>query len=171
MKLLALPREPDAFRRELEVEELWPHKGLLVLKFAGVDSISEAEALVGCELQVPRSQRSGLQAGWNFVSDLVGCSVFDHGSEIGHIEDVQFGAGEAPLLIVRDTAARLLEIPFAEAYLDGVDVEKKDVRMKLPEGLLEVNVPLTPEEKRQQTQGARKSLNHRGHRGSRGKTL
>jgi 16S rRNA processing protein RimM len=139
----------------LEVEELWPHKGLLVLKFAGVDSISEAETLVGCELQVPQSQRSELQAGWNYVSDLVGCAVLDRGREIGRIEDVQFGAGEAPLLIVRESN-RLVEIPFAEAYLDGVDVEREQVSMNLPEGLLEVNAPLTAEEKREQAEGNKK---------------
>jgi 16S rRNA processing protein RimM len=155
MKLLALPREPDRSRRELEVEELWPHKGLLVLKFAAVDSISDAETLVGCELQVPRSQRSELQAGWNYVSDLVGCAVLDYGHEVGHIEDVQFGAGEAPLLIIRDVAARRLEVPFAEAYLESVDVERKQVRMKLPEGLLEVNAPLSAEDKREQAQPER----------------
>jgi len=156
MKLLALPREPDGHRSELEVEELWPHKGLLVLKFAGVNSISEAETLVGCELQVLRSQRSELQTGWNYVSDLVGCVVLDHDHEIGRLEDVQFGAGEAPLLIVRDAAGRLLEVPFAEAYLEAVDVERKQVRMKLPQGLLEVNAPITPEEKREQAQPERK---------------
>jgi 16S rRNA processing protein RimM len=155
MKLLALPRDSTA-RRELEVQELWPHKGLLVLKFAGVDSISEAETLIGCELQVPRGQRSQLDAGWNYVSDLVGCAVLDHDRKVGLIEDVQFGAGEAPLLIVRDAAKRLLEIPFAEAYLDGVDVERRQVRMNLPEGLLELNAPLTAEEKQEQSQGARK---------------
>ena len=48
----------------------------------------------------------------------------DGGREIGRIEDVQFGAGEAPLLIVRQ-ASRVVEIPFAEAYLEGVDVERK----------------------------------------------
>jgi 16S rRNA processing protein RimM len=154
MKLLALPRDSDTLRRELEVEELWPHKEFLVLKFAGVDSISEAESLVGCELQVPCSQRSEPQAGWNYVSDLFGSALLDQGREIGRIEDVQFGAGEAPLLIVRDARGRLLEIPFAEAYLDSVDVERKQVRMKLPEGLLEVNAPLTAEEKREQ--GTRK---------------
>jgi 16S rRNA processing protein RimM len=162
MRLLALPREP-AGRRELEVEELWPHKGLLVLKFEGVDSISEAEALVGCELQVPSGQRSGLQAGWSYVSDLVGCAVLDRGREIGRIEDVQFGAGEAPLLVVRDAAARVFDVPYAEAYVDSVDVQGKQVRMNLPEGLLEVNAPLTAEEKREQ--GARKSTQHRGRRG------
>jgi 16S rRNA processing protein RimM len=155
MKLLALPRNGES-RRELEVEELWPHKGLLVLKFAGVDSISEAETLVGCELQVPNSQRSELQPGWNYVSDLVGCTVLDQGREIGRLEDVQFGAGEAPLLIVRDAAKRVLEIPFAGAYLESVDVTRKQILMKLPEGLLEVNAPLTTEEKREQAQGARK---------------
>src|ERR1700693_4941515 len=77
MRLLALPREAQGQRRDLEVEELWPHKGLLVLKFLGVDSISEAETLVGCELQVPRSQRSELQDGWNYVSDLFGSALLE----------------------------------------------------------------------------------------------
>jgi 16S rRNA processing protein RimM len=156
MRLMALPRGADAGRRDLEVQELWPHKGMLVLKFAGVDSISAAELLVGCELQVPRSQRSKLDAGWNYISDLVGCTVLDQGREIGRIAEVQFGAGEAPLLIVRDIAKRMVEVPFAEAYLDTVDVERKQVCMNLPEGLLEVNAPLTADEKREQAQGARK---------------
>jgi 16S rRNA processing protein RimM len=157
MRLLALPRDSNQNRRELEVEELWPHKGLLVLKFAGVDSISDAEALVGSELQVPRTQRAALEEGWKFVSDLVGCAVLDQGRrEVGRLEDVQFGAGEAPLLIVRDASGRLVEIPFAEAYLDSVDVEHKQIRMKLPEGLLEVNAPLTAEEKQEQMRGGRK---------------
>jgi len=165
MKLQALPRDLDGSRRELEVEELWPHKGLLVLKFAGVDSISDAETLIGCELQVPRSQRSELQPGWNYVSDMIGCAVLDHGREIGRVEDVQFGAGEAPLLIVRAAAAKLIEIPFAEAFLESIDIDQRQLRMKLPEGLLEVNVPLTAEEKREQTQGARKGSKQRRSQG------
>jgi 16S rRNA processing protein RimM len=155
MKLLALLRESEQ-RRELEVEELWPHKEFLIFKFAGIDSISDAETLIGSELQVPRSQRSTLEAGWNYVSDLVECAVFDADKEIGRIEDVQFGAGEAPLLIVRDAANKLVEIPFAKAFLASVDLERKQVRMHLPEGLLEVNAPLTEEEKRQQAQARRK---------------
>jgi 16S rRNA processing protein RimM len=155
MNLLALPRGGSETRREVEVEDLWPHKGLLVLKFAGVDSISEAETLVGCELQLPQSQRSELGTGWNYVSDLVGCALLDGEREVGRIEDVQFGAGEAPLLMVRE-GPRLVEIPFAEAYLDSVDVTRKQVRMNLPEGLLEVNAPLSDEEKREQAQSGRK---------------
>lgn len=139
----------DGSRRELKVEELWPHKGHVVLKFAGVDSISDAEALVGCELQVPQAERARLESGWTYVSDLVGCMVFDGNREIGKLEDVQFGAGEAPLLIVK-AGSREFEIPFAEAYLRSVSVEHKRIEMQLPEGMLEINAPLTPEEKEQQ---------------------
>src|SRR3989442_4180762 len=37
----------DGSRRELEIEDLWPHKGQLILKFVGIDSISKAEELAG----------------------------------------------------------------------------------------------------------------------------
>ena len=113
-------------RRELKIEELWPHKGHLVLKFEGIDSISEAEPLMGCELQVPASERSKLEPGWAYVSDLVGCVVFDGDREIGLVQDVQFGAGEAPLLIVKAGASQY-EIPYAEAYLKSTDLEHKKI--------------------------------------------
>lgn len=153
-KLSALAK--DDTRRELRIEEFWPHKAWLILKFRGVDSISAAEALVGCELQVPRSQRAQLEAGWTYVSDLIGCAVFDGGREIGKIEDVRFGAGEAPLLIVREGSKRH-EIPYAEAYLKGLDLERKQVHMALPEGMLDLNAPLTAEEKEQQ-RGSQQSV-------------
>jgi len=81
--------------------------------------------------------------------------VFDGQREIGEIEDVQFGAGEAPLLVVRNKMVTSMEqtprlpyeIPFAEAYLEKLDLTARQVRMKLPEGLLKVNEPLSKEEK------------------------
>jgi 16S rRNA processing protein RimM len=164
MKLFALGRSET--RHELEIEDLWPHKGLLVLKFTRIDSISDAEKLVGAELQVPRGQRARLAPGWTFVSDLIGCTLFDHGREIGRIDDVQFGAGEAPLLVVTPSGSRgqesprhesreekSFEIPFAEAYLERVDLQRREVRMNLPEGMLEINAPMTEEEKREQARG------------------
>jgi 16S rRNA processing protein RimM len=147
MRLWALGA--DGSRRELQVDDLWPHKSLLVLKFAGTDSISDAEPLVGCELQVPGEQRAPLAAGWTYLSDLAGCTVFDGGRELGAVADVRFGAGEAPLLIVKADATEY-EVPYAEAYLQSQDMARKEIRMRLPEGLLELNAPLTAEEKAEQ---------------------
>ena len=136
----------DGSRRELEIEDLWPHKGQLILKFVGIDSISKAEELAGCELQVPGEQRAQLEPGWNYLSDLIGCTVFDGDRELGNIGEVRFGAGEAPLLVVK-AGSKEYELPYAEAYLQQVDLSHKQIRMSLPEGLLEVNAPLTAEEK------------------------
>ena len=149
MQLWALSKDGNGPRRELKIEELWPHKGYLVLKFGGVDSISEAETLVGCELQVPARERSTLEPGWVYVSDLVGCTVFDGDRDIGLVADVQFGAGEAPLLIVK-AGSKEYEVPYAEAYLKTADLGQKKIYMILPEGMLELNAPLTAEEKEQQ---------------------
>jgi len=131
----------DGGRRELRIENSWPHKDGLVLKFTGVDSISEAESLVGSELQVPLSERAELESGAAYVSDLVGV-----------VSEVRFGAGEAPLLVVGAGKSEL-EIPYAQEFLVRVDVEAKRIEMNLPEGLLEVNAPLTDEEKREQQKG------------------
>jgi len=147
MRLWALAG--DGLRREVEVEEFWPHKTYLVLKFSGIDSISDAEGLIGCELQVPEAERANLEPGWAYVSDLVGCVVFDGDREVGQVHDVQFGAGEAPLLIVK-AGTKEYEVPYAEAYLTDSDLGHKVIRMKLPEGMLELNAPLTAEEKEQQ---------------------
>jgi 16S rRNA processing protein RimM len=149
MRLWALPKDGNGPRRELKIEELWPHKGYLVLKFAGIDSISEAETLLGSELQVPANERAQLEPGWSYISDLVGCTVLDGDREIGSVTDVQFGAGEAPLLIVK-AGSNVYEVPYAEAYLKSTDLEHKKIYMILPEGMLELNAPLTAEEKEQQ---------------------
>jgi 16S rRNA processing protein RimM len=147
MKILALAE--DGSRRELQIDDVWPHKNWLVLKFAGVDSISSAEILIGCELQLPASERAKLEPGTFYVNDLVGCALFDRGHEVGVVNDVRFGAGEAPLLVV-GSGKNELEIPYAQVFLERVDLEHKRIEMNLPEGLLEVNAPLTEEEKREQ---------------------
>ena len=138
-------------RRELKIEDAWPHKDWLVLKFEGIDSISDAERLIRSELQVPLSERAELEAGAAYVSDLVGCSLFDGGREVGTVTDVRFGAGEAPLLVVGSGKSEL-EVPYAQEFLVEVDLEHERIEMNLPEGLLEVNAPLTDEEKKQQQQ-------------------
>jgi 16S rRNA processing protein RimM len=135
-------------RRRLDLDEHWFHKGMVVLKFAGVDSISDAEMLVGSEIQIPRSERAALGSDEFYVSDLIGCTVTDSGKEIGRIKDVQFGSGEAPLLVIEGEKEYL--VPFAAAYIEKIALEQKRLEMKLPEGLLELDAPLNKEEKQRQ---------------------
>jgi len=148
---------PEGSRRELRLESFWPHLGRYVLSFGNVESIGEAEKLVGCELQIRREERTRLESGSAYVGELTGCTFWagvGHGevSEIGTISDVQFGAGEAPLLVVRSNAREYL-VPFAQEYLRGIDLAGRRVKMQLPEGMLELDAPLSEEEKRWQASG------------------
>lgn len=144
---------PLGERRALTVEDAWAHKGRMVLKLQGIESISDAEALVGCELQIPLAERAQLQAGEAYVSDLVGCTLWARQggagelTEVGPVEDVLFGAGEAPLLVVKP-GGRELMVPLAAEYLTaaGIDVSRRRVEMALPEGMLELAAPIVSRE-------------------------
>jgi 16S rRNA processing protein RimM len=52
-------KTPEAFL----LEEVWPHKGRIILKFAGIDSLSQAEALRGRMVLIPREEKSPLCLG------------------------------------------------------------------------------------------------------------
>jgi 16S rRNA processing protein RimM len=128
--------------REVELVNHWPHKGGIVLHFAGVDSISAAEELAGLIVSIPRSERVPLADDEIYISDLVGCALVDvaRGApvRVGEIEDVDRSAGPVALLVVRGEAGEIL-VPFAKSFLRKIDLSGKRVEMALPEGLIELN--------------------------------
>ncbi len=127
----------------------------MILKFRGIDSINEAEPLAHAQLQIRSDERRKLEAGAEYVGDLVGClvvSLSPAASEIGTVREVQFGAGEAPLLVIEQGKREVL-VPYAAEYLKRVDVAAKRIEMVLPEGMLQLDAPLTAEEKQRQAQG------------------
>jgi len=144
----------DGSRRELHLEEHWFHKGGVVLKFAGVDSISDAEKLAGMELQIPVEQRAKLEEGAAYVSELVGCEVWVAAEPdprlLGEIADVDSSGGTAPLLVINGEDGGEYLVPYAEEYLQSVDLACGRLEMKLPVGLLELQASLSAEEKQRQ---------------------
>jgi 16S rRNA processing protein RimM len=147
----------DGKRRELDLEEFWPHKGRMVFKFAGIESIDDAETLIGSEIQISREQRADLEDGSVFVSDLVGCAVTARSGELnpralGRVDDVIFGAGEAPLLQIHDGKKEYL-VPFVERFVEKMDLAARQIAMIVPEGLLELDAPLNKEERERQARG------------------
>jgi 16S rRNA processing protein RimM len=134
--------------REMMLERHWLHKGRVVLKFSGIDSISNAELLRDLMVAIPTSERIPLSDGAAYISDLVGCEIVDVANSavcVGKITDVDRDAG---LLMVKSMAGGEILIPFAKAYLVGMDLAAKRIEMRLPGGLLDINAPLTEEERR-----------------------
>jgi 16S rRNA processing protein RimM len=149
--------------RSAEVVSFWlpvgKNDGRIVLQFAGIDSISDAELLAGREVIVPKEERLPLDDESVYISELDGCTVYDGATVVGVVEDVQFpttadGARRltdaAPLLAVRSVEGDEVLIPFAKAFVVGIDIEAKRINMILPAGLIEVNrsTEATPDQKR-----------------------
>ncbi|QHN04810.1 16S rRNA processing protein RimM [Granulicella sp. WH15] len=122
--------------------------GRIVLEFAGIDSITKAEALNGLEVIVPAEERLELDEESEYIADLIGCAVYDGDRRIGTVEGVDFpttpdGARRleeaAPLLTVLGEDGLEVLIPYVKAYLREVSVEAKRIDMTLPVGLVELN--------------------------------
>jgi 16S rRNA processing protein RimM len=142
---------PSADARRIDVISSWlpmgKNKGRVVLQFAGIDSITGAEALAGLDVVVPHERRIPLEEEAIYVSDLVDCMLFDGQMQVGRVTDVQFSSTTdgarlseaAPLLVVEADDGSEILVPFVKAFLESIDPSQKRIVMRLPAGLLDVN--------------------------------
>ncbi len=142
--------------RNFWVDRNHPEHG--VFHFADCASIDDAEKLRGDEVVLPMAERVELPAGKYFVSDLIGCTVFetpaapkklsspacemeDAPRAVGTVQDVFF-PGEStagtPLLQVATPGGELL-VPLAEDICRSIDVAARRIDVTLPEGLADLN--------------------------------
>ena len=128
---------PDGSRREVKLENAWFQKERIVLKFAGVNSIEEVEALRDAEICIAEHETVELEEGEFFDWQLEGCdAVTLEGEPIGKVREVM-RTGGTEILVVDGQDGRELLIPFAESICTEVDLEAKRIVVDPPEGLLE----------------------------------
>lgn len=126
----------DGSDEAVRICEAWPHKEDWVLRFEGVESISAAERFRGADVWVPRSERGQLSNGEWFRTDLIGCSLVDAvtGKPFGCVEGWQQYGG--PPLIETTVEGREVLVPFVPEICPAVDLQARVIRVKVPEGLL-----------------------------------
>jgi 16S rRNA processing protein RimM len=143
--------------RETRLKRFWidrNHPEVGIFHFEGCDSINEAEKFRGMEIVLPIEQRVTLPVGQYFVSDLIGCTVFEvTASEsklaspacsienapqvLGTVRDVYFpgeGLAGTPLLQVQTSQGELL-VPLAVDICTRIDTAGRRIEVQLPEGL------------------------------------
>lgn len=126
----------DGSRKELTIEAHWFQKDRIVLKFEGIDSIEQAEALLQHEVCVSEEEAVELEDDEYFDWQLEGCVVVADGREIGTVTGVM-RAGANENLEVSGAEKQYL-IPFVGAICVEVDIENKVIKAELPEGLLDL---------------------------------
>lgn len=125
---------PEGLRREIETA--WFHDNRLILKFRGVDTMTDAERLTGSEVRVPFAERMRLDPDEYFESDLIGCEVVERegGASLGRVIALQDG-GSSGLLALEGG----LLIPFAREICVAIEPDARRIVVNLPAGLKELN--------------------------------
>jgi len=154
-------RQAQGEPRTIGLQNFWvdrnhPEHG--IFHFEGYSSIDAAEKLRGFDVLIPVADRVKLPDGKYFVSDLIGCSVFETPVQetklaspacaveevprlLGSVRDVFFpgeGTAGTPLLQVQTAAGELL-VPLAEDICRRIDVAARRIDVTLPEGLGDLN--------------------------------
>lgn len=126
--------------RAAAIERAWFQKGNVILKFVGLNHISEVESLAGHQVCVPLSARVTPPQDEFFYDDLIGCRVeLLDGASVGTV--VGFAPYGGGVLVIERAQAdgerqeRL--VPFVRAICPDVDVRAKRIRITPPEGLLD----------------------------------
>jgi 16S rRNA processing protein RimM len=124
--------------REAEIDFFRRQHGHCVVKFRGIDGISEAEKYIGAEIKIPAGDLPAPEKGSYYTFHLKGCQVFaSDGDYIGIVTDI-LGSGGAEILKVDREGEETL-IPFAESYLRSIDLDRRRIEVDLPEGLRDLN--------------------------------
>ena len=124
--------------REAEIDFFRRQHGRCVVKFRGIEGISEAQKYVGAEIKIPAGDLPEPEEGSYYTFRLKGCRVFAaDGDYIGIVTDVLNSGGTEILKVDCEDQETL--IPFADAYLKSIDLDRRRIEVDLPEGLRDLN--------------------------------
>ncbi len=119
----------------LDVKNVKYQKNNIIVKFAQINSIEEAEKYKNMILYVDRDQMPPLPDGMNYIVDLIGLEVYDEeGEKVGVIADV-FNTGANDIYDVKREGKKNLLLPVIDDCVKEVDTENGRVIVNVMEGL------------------------------------
>ncbi len=118
-----------------EISRSVTHKGQLLLRFSGYDSINQVESFVGAQLLLAEDQLPDLHEDEYYWGQLQGLQVIDSRfGSLGTLEDV-FSTSAHDTYVVAGRCGEIL-IPAVHQFIKEIDLEGGEMHVDLPEGLL-----------------------------------
>jgi 16S rRNA processing protein RimM len=122
--------------RELYLESYRPFKEFVLLKFSGIDSLTEASLLGKGLIWIPRSERPRLPEGRFYYDEIEGLDVFTiSGDFLGKIVRIMT-TGSNDVYCVSNSGREIL-LPALESVIKVIDLDCHRMVVQLPAGLLE----------------------------------
>ena len=126
-------------QQELRVKGVKFFKNMVILKFQGIDDISEVEAWRGAELYVERKDAVPLGENEYYIADLLGMEVLlERGERLGILKDV-LSTGANDVYIEKKKKYGEVLIPAIKQCIMGVDVVSGVMTVRLLPGLINEN--------------------------------
>ena len=124
--------------KSYKVERWRLHKGAVLLKLAGVDDMTAAEALKGVELYAREEDLPPLPEGRYYYFQLTGLrAVLANGEEIGTVSAVTEGGGGDLLELTRADGGAKCLIPKCDAFVKEISLERGEIVIEPIEGLID----------------------------------
>jgi 16S rRNA processing protein RimM len=129
---------PPAAGERHDIEAVWFQGRVPVVKLAGSATLTDAQALVGRLVTIPRAAVRRLPPDRYYAFDLVGCAVeTPEGASLGTIAEVAAGPEHDYWTVQQGGRAWLL--PAVVAIVERVDLPARRVLVRPPEGLVELD--------------------------------
>ncbi len=123
-------------RKDLTIERTRSHKGLVLVKFSGVDDINAANELREGYLYITDEDTIKLPEGHYYFHEIIGMSVFTpSGEKIGVIREVLKTGSNDVYVVQRDQEQADLLLPALKSVIISIDPESKRMEAVVPEGL------------------------------------
>ncbi len=120
--------------RKLKIKRMRPQKNMMVVKFEGVNTREEAEALNRVELYIDREKLPDLEDEDEFyIEDMIGMSVLGPDSEdLGTVITVSnFGAGDM-VEVKPPNSSSTYYLPFTKEVVPEIDFENGSLKVIPP---------------------------------------
>ena len=120
------------------IENVRAQTNMVILKLEGADDRNAAEALRGKELYITEDDLPELPEGQYYVRDLIGMSVTEEdGNLLGHVTDVLQNTAQDIFEVESENGKKLL-IPKVDQFVLDIDAEKREITVRLIEGMLDL---------------------------------
>lgn len=125
-------------KKRYTIQWVKPHKKGLLMALDGVTECSRAEALVGALIYIDSQVLPELEDDTYYWFELIGMSVFSVENEyLGQVTSIM-PTGSNDVLVVRDPVKGPqyeVLIPALATVVQSVNLQEKQIRVTLPEGL------------------------------------
>lgn len=121
-----------------DVESIRFDRNSYFLKLKGIDTLDRANSLAGEEVYVPEEGFGPLEDGHYYQFQIIGSAVLTKDGEgLGTVKSLLSAGGQTLLVVERN--GREVLIPFTRSICHDVDTVRREIRVDLPDGLLDLN--------------------------------